>query len=309
MSETAIIAIRWALYVDLGPLFGLPLFALYALGGGQAARRLPALAGTIAGLALCGLALSVFGFAVQVSAMAGLPPFQFDGRLIADVLGATDLGLALKVRLVALAAALCGAMLLSRAPRGGVILCMLAGAVALATLAWSGHGAAGEGAIGQIQLAADIVHMFAAGAWLGAIVAFLLLVSARSVAQDIERVRLASRALHGFAITGGILVGLIVITGLINGALLVGLAHIATLGQSAYGRLLLAKLALFAVMLGIAALNRYRLTPALERAIFEGDARRALAHLRQSLSVEGVLAILILGLVGWLGTLAPPMAG
>ena len=30
MNDVALVAVRWALYVDLGLLFGLPLFALYA---------------------------------------------------------------------------------------------------------------------------------------------------------------------------------------------------------------------------------------------------------------------------------------
>ena len=65
---------------------------------------------------------------------------------------------------------------------------------------------------------------------------------------------------------------------------------------------------LFAGMLGLAALNRYRLTPALAQAIEEEDAPRAQALLRASLVVEGGLAIVILGLVAWLGTLSPPMS-
>ena len=41
-------------------------------------------------------------------------------------------------------------------------------------------------------------------------------------------------------------------------------------------------------------------------AIEEEDAPRAQALLRASLVVEGGLAIVILGLVAWLGTLEPP---
>ena len=96
--------------------------------------------------------------------------------------------------------------------------------------------------------------------------------------------------------------------GTVNGWFLVGPGNIASLGQSTYGLLLIAKLLLFAGMLGLAALNRYRLTPALAQAIEEEDAPRAQALLRASLVVEGGLAIVILGLVAWLGTLSPPMS-
>ena len=99
-----------------------------------------------------------------------------------------------------------------------------------------------------------------------------------------------------------------ILTGTVNGWFLVGPGNIASLGQSTYGLLLIAKLLLFAGMLGLAALNRYRLTPALAQAIEEEDAPRAQALLRASLVVEGGLAIVILGLVAWLGTLSPPMS-
>ena len=77
---------------------------------------------------------------------------------------------------------------------------------------------------------------------------------------------------------------------------------------SLYGQLLFAKLVLFLVMLGLAALNRYRMTPALEKAIASGDYVGAINGLRRTLVVETGCAIAILGLVAVLGTLAPPVA-
>ena len=105
-----------------------------------------------------------------------------------------------------------------------------------------------------------------------------------------------------------LIVALLILTGTVNGWFLVGPGNIASLGQSSYGLLLIAKLVLFGGMLGLAALNRYRLTPALAQAIEEEAAPRAQALLRASLFVEGGLAIVILGLVAWLGTLSPPMS-
>jgi len=43
----------------------------------------------------------------------------------------------------------------------------LLGALVLATLAWAGHGAADPGASGNAHLVADILHLLAAGVWLG----------------------------------------------------------------------------------------------------------------------------------------------
>src|SRR3546814_1764463 len=52
---------------------------------------------------------------------------------------------------------------------------------------WSGHGAAGEGNAGWVQLAADLVHLLAAGAWLSAIAAFFTLVAGKAVTRSEER--------------------------------------------------------------------------------------------------------------------------
>jgi putative copper resistance protein D len=69
--------------------------------------------------------------------------------------------------------------------------------------------------------------------------------------------------------------------------------------------LLLAKLGLFAAMLGLAAANRYHLSPLLKQAIARGDHAAAVASLRKSLVFETGAAVLIVMLVAWLGTLNP----
>lgn len=66
------------------------------------------------------------------------------------------------------------------------------------------------------------------------------------------------------------------------------------------------KLALLIGMLGFAANNRFRLTPALVTDPAIGAL--ALCRLRSSLIGEITLAVCILGLVAWLGTLEPPIA-
>ena len=75
--------------------------------------------------------------------------------------------------------------------------------------------------------------------------------------------------------------------------------------QTTYGRLLLAKLALFGAMLGLAAINRWRLTPALAAAGSDAGAWPAERRIRLSIMLETTAAILILVLVAWLGTLDP----
>ena len=228
MNDVALVAVRWALYVDLGLLFGLPLFALYAPGGGRTVQRHLPMVAMVAGLACLALLLSALGFALQAAAMTGLPLAQPDLSMVAELFNGTSMGTALKARLVAL-------------------------------LAWSGHGAAGEGEAGSLQLLADLIHLLAAGAWVGALAAFLALVLTRLAAddlatEDMDRVMLAEEALWGFSLVGTIIVALLILTGTVNGWFLVGPGNIASLGQSSYGLLLIAKLVLFGGMLGLAAL-------------------------------------------------------
>ena len=89
---------------------------------------------------------------------------------------------------------------------------------------------------------------------------------------------------------------------------MVGVDHLVSLPTALYGQLLIAKLTLFAIMLGLASLNRFRLTPAFERSIADANHGRALNALRLSLGIEATSVVVILGLVAWLGTLAPPAA-
>lgn len=308
MTDTLIVAVRWALYIDLGLLFGLPLFALYALGGDEAHGRYLAWKPTVCLLALAGVAISLFGFALQTAAMAGASMWQIDGEIVAMVLRETPLGLAFQVRGAALATVIIGISLSSWANRPAQWISTLGGGVALATLAWSGHSAAGTGSAGWFHLGAGILHLLAAGAWLGAILAFLVLISGKKASSDITRIHLAHRALEGFAVVGTVVVAVIVATGLINSLFLVGPEHVLQLGASLYGQILIAKLALFAAMLGMATINRYRLSPALGRALGSAVEAPTIGRLRKSLLIEGGIALTIFALVGWLGTLSPPVA-
>jgi putative copper resistance protein D len=81
--------------------------------------------------------------------------------------------------------------------------------------------------------------------------------------------------------------------------------NVLSLPDHTYGRLLLAKIALFIAMLCLAAGNRFRLSPALDRSHQHGDPRTALAMLRVSLAAEAGCALTILAVAAWLGTLAP----
>ena len=307
MSDWPLVAIRLALYGDLGLLFGIPLFALYGLTG-KAQRDLLPVATPCAVLAGGGLLLGALGFAMIAASMSGTPVAALDPAIVRVLLTETSLGWAFLCRSAVLILVFAISLRGRLGAVPGLVLLASSGAIAVSTLAWSGHGAASEGAAGLIHLGGDIMHLLAASAWIGALAVLLLLVTARRTCS-IERINTAHAALAGFSVAGSVIVGLVVASGLINGAFLVGAGNVTTLSHSLYGRLLIAKLLLFGGMLGCAALNRYRLTPRLADAIGRRAPGRALAALRRSIAFETILAVAVLGLVGWLGTLEPPAVG
>ena len=298
------IAVRFALYWVLSGLFGLSAFSLYGLRAGERGEAL-ALKPWLVGSAVLGLLLSAVALALLAALMAGTPPWPIDRDAIGMLLSGSATGTAWETRMVALVVAALAALVAGgRVSRLGLVA--LASGVALATLAWAGHGAMDEGAIGWAHLVADVLHLVAAGAWVGALLGLILLVSRPAARIDAAHLKLTHRALHGFGTVGTVVVATIVVTGLVNAWLLVGPGNVLDLGATLYGRLLLAKLALFAGMLGLASLNRFRLTPGFERSIASADYGRALAALRHSLGLEAALAVAVLALVAWFGMLEPP---
>ena len=127
-------------------------------------------AGIVSGVAWLGLA---------AASMSGLPVADaLDRATLGLVLTATTFGNAWLVR-GGLAVALCALLLAlaksrSRGAAFGCVSALLVSAAAyLGALAWSGHAAAGEGYDGDVGIVADVVHLLAAGAWLGALPALV----------------------------------------------------------------------------------------------------------------------------------------
>ena len=306
-ADWPLIAVRFALYLTLSGLFGLSAFGLYGLQEGERGSAL-ALRPWLLGTGLLAILLSSIAIALLAAAMAGIPPWPIDREAIGMLLADSATGTAWKIRMIALVVASIAALIAAwRTVPLGVVA--ISSGVALGTLAWTGHGAMDEGSTGWVHLVADILHLLSAGAWVGALLGLGLLVTRPARRLDAAHLTLTYRALHGFGLVGTIVVGTIVVTGLVNAWLLVGLGNLPSLGTTAYGRLLIAKLALFGAMLGLASLNRFRLTPAFERSVAAGNHGQALRTLRVSLTVEAACVVMILALVGWLGTLEPPASG
>lgn len=304
------IAIRFGLYVDLMLLFGLPMFGLYALRGRERrSGEVIAFRGLLASLALLGLVLSVLALLLLAASMSGVPLGAVDRSAVDALVSGTSIGTAWQVRMAALLLTLYLAIAGWKRPVVALIGSAAAAGVALASLAWTGHGAMDEGTRGFIHLTSDILHLLAAGVWIGALVSLVLLIFRPATRMVAEHIILSHRALDEFATIGSLIVGVIVVSGLVNSWVLVGPANLGGLFTTLYGQLLLIKLMLFLAMLAFAAVNRFRLTPALEATLENGGHAAAVSALRRSLLLEATAALAILGLVAWLGTLSPPASG
>jgi putative copper resistance protein D len=289
--DAANVAIRLAQYWTLGPLFGLAVFALYA----RQAWTLLNWRSWLFLLAILACLATLASILVLAGQMSGSLAGATDPATLWAVIGGTDAGKAWVARLLVLVAALF-AIPKARAPD----VASTSG-VALATLAWGGHAAAQEGLFGYVRLVGDILHLLAAGVWVGALVAFVGLVVRKAEAG------VTARALARFSGVGTGVVAVLIVTGLINMAPSVSWTPLPVLTTSLWGRLLLVKLGLFVAMLGLAAANRFLLTPRLEAAAGGADPDRR--HLRFSLFVELGVGLAVLALVAWLGTLSPPTMG
>lgn len=289
--------LRAAQYAGAAVALGLPAFMLYGggvFGGQPPGWTRPALGWSAGALAL----LATGALALQTGLMAGALDQALSPEALGFVLGGTSLGAAYAVRIGA-GLLLLLAVLALRPGRGLWLVGLALGLIVAASFAWTGHGAATEGAGHGLHLASDIAHAVAALIWLGAVFAFMAMATRRIEGDATAQGALAT-ALGGFARVGTICVAVLLVTGLINSFYLVGIERVFSMNETPYGRLLMVKLAAFAAMLGLAALHRFRSTPGLERG------QGGLAGLRLSLGAELALGLLILALVGAMGILAPP---
>ncbi|MBA3666633.1 MAG: copper homeostasis membrane protein CopD [Sphingomonas sp.] len=299
MPDWALVTLRLGLYIDLTLLFGIGAYNLY---GRWPAR--PSSRRILVGLAFAGVPLTVAAFLQMTANMLGTSLAEIDAATASMVLFETNPGTAALGRLAALAVAAVAAMRFRSTAGRGIFA--LSAAVALSSLAWSGHGAMSEGRVGWLHLVADIAHLLSAAAWVGALAMLLLAVFRSNDSRT--AVEEAHAALDRFALAGTVIVALVLISGLVNSWILVGPDNVAALPDSLYGQLLIAKLVLFVAMLALASANRYFLTPRLGTALAAGDIRSAVTAVRVSVGAEISAAVIILALVAWFGTLIPPAA-
>jgi copper resistance protein D len=301
MNE-AWVAARFVHFAAAMAAFGLGAFRLYAFAGeppGEAAIRAEldaVLVRTTAIAALLALASALAIIPFIAAEMAGSDVAALDPETWHTVLGDTQFGRVWCWHL-GFAAVLAG--LCSMPPKPWQVAASTLAALALLTsLGLTGHAAMDMGGGGhEIN---QMVHLTAAGLWLGGLLPLGLLLRRVNRPDGAAYVPLARAALPHFSLVGYAAVALLVLTGTVNSIMLVGSFH--AMVATPYGRLLLLKIALFSAMVGLALVNRFRLLPRLRRGETPLVPLRALYR---SVIAEQAIGLAVLAVVSVLGTWPP----
>jgi copper transport protein len=283
--EAAVWASRAALTV--GVLFGIGGALFLAFAGGPPLPSARRVVGSALGLATVA---APFAVALQGLDALGLPLSALpQGAMLAA-------GLASPYTLTVGGALLAAGLAAVSLAAPSLVMRRLTGLIALAVLAFavslSGHASSAPPE--AITHRAVSVHVAAAAVWVGALVPLALMLAARASETATRALASFSRivpwAVAALALTGGFLAA-------------VQVRDPAALWTTDYGRVLLAKLALVAAMLVLAAVNRWRLTqPALAG---DATARRRLVRV---IEVEAVLEVAGVGTLALWRFTPPPRA-
>jgi putative copper export protein/mono/diheme cytochrome c family protein len=192
-------------------------------------------------------------------------------------------------------AALAVLMLLLCAPPRAALgkVAMAVAMVAVALQAGHSHAFSMAEAPGLL-LACDVAHLWGAGAWLGGLIPLLMVVRMSPPA-------IGALAARWFSPVGQACLWALLISAAYQGWVLV--ATIPGLVGTAYGWMVLVKLALFGVLFGFAWCNRYRFAPALRG----GAPEAARGVLVRSIALQTGFALAILLAAVVLSQLPPAM--
>lgn len=235
------------------------------------------------------------GLAV-VAGLVGLPltaAYQ-QGVGLGSIAGALDLGL-LADDLVVLGLQVLGlalAVVLLHRRR----VALIGATVAVLAPALVGHSRSIDPA--WLLVVTDGLHLAAGATWFGGLVGLALVLPSLS-----GRSRDAAVVLTRFSTLAGGLLAVLALSGVLMGFRILG-TWSALIGTD-YGRLLLVKVGLAAIVASVAAWNRWRLLPAVTRGVGHTARRGASLAVARAVRLEAVLLVVLLGVTGFLVNRSP----
>jgi putative copper resistance protein D len=250
---------------------------------------------------IAALLSALLWFWLEVASMSGLLlKNTLSASAWGTVLLATRFGRVWQLRLGLVAAALVLVVLALaqvKARRALIAVLWLVSVVLLISLACISHAAA-AGTVPSLGLFGDMLHLCAAGLWMGGLVPLAIFLAdtgaSFSLGETIVRVVLR------FSTLSLCCVSVLVLSGISNSWLLVGSIH--ALLTTPYGQLLVVKLTLFAVLIAIGARNRFLVKAKLPKVAADPDP---LAQLRRNVLCEAFLGVAVIVIVACLGVTPP----
>lgn len=261
---------------------GAVLFLLFVANGGPAAASTAQIASSLSVLGLVAALLSV---GVQGGALTGKPLSDFLNADIWRVGFASAFGRSALLAFAGMALIALGL----RWPSTRLAVAFAGAAVALFSFALAGHVVTAGPR--WLTLPPFLAHTAAVAFWVGSLLPLRAALWQSDPATIVRR----------FSAVAIAAVAILIVSGIVIAAL--QLRSFAALVSTTYGWMLLGKLTLVCGLLLLAALNKWRLTPALSR-----DDPRAVTALRRTISAEIGLVVAILIVTAALGTTPPPRA-
>jgi copper transport protein len=284
---------RIVMYLGLMAAAGLALFKAGPHRGEGA--RATGLALAAARLAMVALVASLFEVLFHVGGLAGDGAAGFlDGATWSAVLR-TGLGRALAVRTVGLGLLAYGGIRRARAglPSGPDAIKLVGAALALLSFQLVGHTASSAPEL--LIRTADLVHVVAAAVWVGGLLGLLLL----GGSSDVDgRARTAAR------FSSAAIVAVIAVAVAGTTLAVITLPSLVSVLSTVYGRVLLLKLTVVAVLAAIGAHNHRTVVPAVGSPD-PGVSAAALHQLKRTVAIESVLMVGVLALTAVLVSLSP----
>ena len=287
-------------FVGLLTLIGAVAFRALVLprAGGISAETRARMEGRVAFLGLAASAVVIIAALARLflesEMMSAMPGMQT--MSMTDMATHTRWGFALRLEVGAALVAFVSFALATRRLRSAWLVASISAIALGLTPALAGHAAASP-RFTSLLIGSDFLHVLGGASWLGNLLSIMLIGVPIALTRDgperWETVASLVNAFSPIALASAVIVGA---SGVV--ASWVHLEHFAALWQTAYGQVLLLKLALVAIALIIGAYNFRRVQPQLVRQ--EGTAR-----LQRSAAIELSIGLLILVVTGFLTGISP----